>query len=133
MAKDRDPKTGLLIRVQAGRHFTEADLASAAAALLKNKDVTQTEAASKLGMKTPQNVSMALSLVAGPDAAAPWELRYPNRGHGIRRAILRLWGGFAFDGDGPDPVAGPHHDAPMFTRVSTQTAPLYVRSGVKPK
>ncbi|WP_420454445.1 hypothetical protein [Rubrivirga sp.] len=72
--------------LRAGRLVTETELAEAAAAALDAAGVSQSEAARRIG-KNPSAVTMAL------DPA-----KYPDRGHAVRRALVREFGGYDLDG-----------------------------------
>lgn len=123
---DETPGNGLPRSLRPGRYYSEPELASAAAAALERAGETQTDAAAALGLAKPHSVSMALALEPDPDAGdehgRPYRLRYPKRGHRLRRAILRRYSGLTFSGDGegldasgkPD---GSHLDSPTHTAV----------------
>lgn len=72
--------------LRSGRLVSEAELAEAADAALDAAGVSYSEAARRLG-KNPSAVTMAL------DPA-----KYPDRGHAVRRAILRTFAGYDLDG-----------------------------------
>jgi len=72
--------------LRAGRLLNERELAEAAAAALDAAGVSLSEAARRLG-KNPSAVTMAM------DPA-----KYPDRGHALRREIVRAFGGYDLDG-----------------------------------